>query len=161
YSLPEGGSLTLDAGASSDPDGDPLTYSWDVNGDGVNGDAVGVNPTLTWAQLVALGIDDGPAAFAVGVRVDDSHGHIVTSAPTTLTVTNTPPAAGVTGPADGVRGQPRIFTLTAADPSPVDQTEGFTFGIDWGDGTTQTVAGASGVSVNHVYTSSGDYRVQV
>ena len=60
YALDEGGSLTLDASASTDPDGDPLTYSWDVNGDGVYGDATGVNPTLTWAQFQALGIDDGP-----------------------------------------------------------------------------------------------------
>src|SRR5262249_59310373 len=71
YALDEGGSGTLDASASSDPNGDPLTYSWDVNGDGVYGDATGVNPTLTWAELQALGIADGPSTWNVTVRVSD------------------------------------------------------------------------------------------
>jgi hypothetical protein len=77
YTMYEGNSLTLNAGASIDPDGDTLTYSWDVNGDGVFGDATGVSPTLTWGQLVALGI--GPGTFNVRVQVDDGHGNLVTS----------------------------------------------------------------------------------
>src|SRR5439155_1704939 len=65
YTIAEGQSLTLSAVGSSSLDGDPLTYSWDVNGDGVYGDATGINPTLTWAQLVALGINVGPTATQV------------------------------------------------------------------------------------------------
>ena len=57
--------LALDASHTADPDGDPLTYSWDINGDGVFGDATGAKPTLTWAQLEALGIVNGPSSFAV------------------------------------------------------------------------------------------------
>src|SRR5207245_9925455 len=53
YTINEGDSLTLDASSSTDPDGDPLSYSWDVNGDGIYGDATGVSPTLTWSQLNA------------------------------------------------------------------------------------------------------------
>jgi Ca2+-binding RTX toxin-like protein len=43
----------------------------------------------------------------------------------------------------------------------VDQAAGFTFAINWGDGSTQTVSGPSGTAVSHVYTASGSYTVQV
>ena len=59
YSVAEGNSLTL-SGSGTDADGDPLTYSWDVNGDGTYGDATGASPTLNTTQLDALGLDDGP-----------------------------------------------------------------------------------------------------
>ena len=58
YVINEGLSLLLNASGSSDPDGDLLSFSWDVNGDGIFGDAIGATPTLTWAQLNALGITD-------------------------------------------------------------------------------------------------------
>ncbi len=46
YQLGEGASLSLDASLSSDPDSDPLSYTWDVNGDSVFGDATGVSRRL-------------------------------------------------------------------------------------------------------------------
>src|SRR5262245_38174256 len=46
----EGQSLSLLA-SGFDPDGDTLTFSWDVNGDGTFGDATGASPTLSWAEL--------------------------------------------------------------------------------------------------------------
>ena len=62
--------MPLDASGSFDPDADPLTYSWDINGDGVFGDATGATPTLSWEQLQALGINDNDG-FAVTVQVRD------------------------------------------------------------------------------------------
>src|SRR5207302_217685 len=64
-----------------------------INGDGIFGDASGVSPTLTWSQLQALGITDGPSQFPVQVRVDDGNGHAVDSPAVTLTVTNVAPTA--------------------------------------------------------------------
>ena len=58
--------VDFDGSGSSDADpGDTLTYSWDLDGDGVFGDAV--LPTATWTYSV-----DG--TYSVGLRVTDSHG---------------------------------------------------------------------------------------
>jgi hypothetical protein len=167
YTINEGDALTFDGSGSSDADGDTLTYTWDINGDGVFGDATGVKPTLTWAQLQALGIDDGPHTFNVQVQVDDGHGSVVTSVATTLTLNNTPPTAGLSGPSDGyngVQGQTRTFTLTATDPSSADTTAGFTYNVNWGDGkSTTTAAGQSGAGtqVSHAYALAGSYTISV
>src|SRR5262249_3465959 len=88
YAINEGDGLTLNATASLDPDGDLLSYSWDVNGEGVFGDATGVTPILAWQQLQTPGIHDGPASFAVRVRVNDGQGPDVTSGPASLMVQN-------------------------------------------------------------------------
>jgi hypothetical protein len=161
YAIVEGQSLTLDASGSVGHADRPLSYTWDVNGDGVFGDAVGVSPVLTWAQLMALGITDGPNTRAVAVRIGD--GSFTLDAPATLDVRNAPPTAGLAGPASGIRGQALSFTLTATDPSPADQAAGFTFRIDWdGDGTVdQTVTGPSGTAVAHTYAAAGSYSVRV
>jgi len=120
YTINEGDSLTLDASRSSDPDGDPLTYSWDINGDGVFGDATGVKPTLTWTQLQALGIVNGPSSFSPQVRVDDGQGHVVTSSPTTLSVLNVAPTPDA-GPDLYVNEEDTVtLTGTFTDPGTFD-----------------------------------------
>jgi hypothetical protein len=75
----EGARLTLRATAT-DPNGDPLRYSWDLNGDGISGS----NPTVSWNKLQDLGI--GVGTFSVRVMVADGHDHVVTSKAATLTV---------------------------------------------------------------------------
>src|SRR5262249_11811835 len=152
---------------SSDPDGAPLTYSWDINGDGVYGDATGVNPTLTWAQLQALSpaVNDGPATFNVRVQVSDGQGHTTTSSATTLTVNNVAPTANISAPTDGfngVRGNIRNFVLSATDPSAVDQAADFVFNINWGGGSSpQQVTAASGSQVSHTFANAGTYTISV
>jgi uncharacterized delta-60 repeat protein len=163
YAINEGDGLNLDASATSDADGDSLLYSWDVNGDGVFGDATGVGPTLTWGDLVALGINDGTRNFGPRVRVDDQHGGVTTSSAAALTVANTAPVAGLTVPTQAVRQQSRLFTLTAADLSPVDQAASFTFQIDWdGNGSIdETLTGPSGLEVTHIFPLARTYTIIV
>jgi hypothetical protein len=64
--------IQLNGSGSTDPDGDPLTYSWDF-GDGTVGS--GVAPTHAYASL---------GTFTVTLTVNDGY---VTSAPATTTVT--------------------------------------------------------------------------
>jgi hypothetical protein len=123
YTISEGDSLTL-SGSATDPESATLTYSWDVNGDGTFGDATGANPTLTWAQLNALGITDGFVGSTrdVSVRVSDGVTDPVTSTSTLLSIDNTAPtAASMNGPAVLALGGSGNYSLNGVfDPSPVD-----------------------------------------
>lgn len=146
----EGATVTFDGSGSYDPDGDTLTYSWDF-GDGTQG--TGVNPTHVYADNLPSN-----APYTVTLTVDDGHG-FQTSATMLVTVLNVAPTVGISGPSDGVRGQERTFTFTATDPSPVDQSAGFQYAINWGDGSTQTVSGPASIQLTHVFTASGAYQV--
>lgn len=66
YQICNGDGLTLDASDSFDFDGDPLTYSWDLNGDGQFGDMVGASAFYSPPYIVDERI--------IGLRVTDSGG---------------------------------------------------------------------------------------
>jgi hypothetical protein len=85
----------------------------------------------------------------------------------------TVPTATLTGPGDGyhgVDGQTRTFTVGATDSSASAQQAGFTYTINWGDGTAQspdvqtipaTAGNGSGLSVGHVFPSAGTFTVSL
>jgi hypothetical protein len=63
-----GNTLTLDASATSDPDGNPITtYSWDLDGDGVYEAGSGSNPIKTYTPSRTW-------SGTIGLRVTDSEG---------------------------------------------------------------------------------------
>ena len=156
YTINEGDSLTLNSFPTDDPDGDPLTYSWDINGDGVFGDATGANPTLSWAQLQALGIVNGPSSFNVNLRVDDGQGHVVTSAATSLTVLNVAPI--VSAGDDQYVAEEDLVTLTGSftDPGTAD-THTLNWHVDADNG--QVIADGSGSTFSFVPDDNGTYVV--
>lgn len=153
YTVAEGAGLTLDGSASSTAG----TLDWDVNGDGVFGDATGVDPTLTWADLESLGITDGPDTREVSVRVTVGT-ESETSQPVELTVTNTAPASVLTGGLTATVGVPFTIKVGADDPSSADMAALFTYTVDWGDGSPVfTVDGPADPPVTHTYTAAGEF----
>ena len=80
-----------------------------------------------------------------------------------LSIDNPPPVAGMSGPNVGKAGTLLPFLLTANDPSPTEQSQGFTYQIDWnGDGLIdQTVNGGAELSLQHNFAQAGTYEVRV
>ena len=130
YTAAEGAAVALH-GSATDPDGDPLTYAWDVGGVA----ASGADATVT--------APDGPATVPVKLTVCDNHAACATDA-TTLTVSNVPPAVTLTA-APSPASEGGTFTLTAhvTDPSAADTAAGFTIAFDCGGGTFTAAAGPS------------------
>jgi len=73
YSISEGQPLKLDASKTSNPEGLPLTYSWDINvkGNWVNGVAAGQTATLDTTQLQNLDINAAGSPYQVRVEATD------------------------------------------------------------------------------------------
>lgn len=164
YAVTEGSSLQLNASGSDLGALDVLSFVWDVDGDQDFNDGVtGQDPSLSWSQLVAAGIQDGPAQFEVRVRVTDGDGGLAVSDPVALVVTNAAPVASIAGPTSGVPWQPRSYTFSATDASPVDHAAGYVYRIDWnGDGIVDHTAEDDGsLTMDYRFPDVGTYPLRV
>jgi uncharacterized delta-60 repeat protein len=84
------------------------------------------------------------------------------SVATTITIANVAPTASITADTTGVRGQARHVNLSAIDPSSADTAAGFTYNINWGDGSpVQVVNPGDALNPGHVYNVDGSYHVTV
>jgi PKD repeat protein len=104
--------VNFDGSGSSDPDGNPITYSWDLNGDGTYGDSTAVNPTYTY--------DAGE--YVVHLKVTDSNGASTISAPITIDAGNTPPVPTIDAPASTVTW--KVGDAISFSGSATDQQDG-------------------------------------
>jgi hypothetical protein len=113
-------------GSGSDPEGDSLSYTWDLDGNGT---------FETSGQSVSFYAADGPASQTVNVQVTDDLG-ASTVAQAAVDITNVAPTiTSLTGtPANALTGQDVTFTGTATDPSAPDTTAGFRWAFDTGSG---------------------------
>ncbi|HZX08173.1 ricin-type beta-trefoil lectin domain protein, partial [Kribbella sp.] len=100
--------VTFDGTASNDADGDPLTYAWDLNGDGVYDDSTAATVQHTYTT-----------AGTVTARLRVSDGKTSTTTSTQIDVANTAPTALITSPGPATTwkvGDTINFSGSATDP---------------------------------------------
>ncbi|MBI1924418.1 PD40 domain-containing protein [Candidatus Poribacteria bacterium] len=154
YNVDEGGSVEVTA-SGSDPDGDPITFAWDLDNDG-SFEAPGQSVTFSAAGL------DGPSTHTIRVQVTDSGG-LSAIDQATVTVQNIVPTVGaISAPVDPNQVNTTINTsATFTDPGTPDT---HTAVWDWGDsstspGTVTETNGSGSVTGSHSYTTAGVYTV--
>src|SRR5205814_1294754 len=99
--------VSFSGAASSDPDNDPLTYTWTF-GDGTT--ATGVT---TSHRYTVKGV------YSATLRVSDGRGGTSTSTPIVVTVGNRAPTPAISAPLDGMlytAGDTIAFAGSATDP---------------------------------------------
>ena len=157
---PEGTDITLDGSASFDPEGGALSYSWDIDGDGICDDSSGDSTP----DFTAVGND---GVTTVKVCVADPEG-MTAEDTATVTVTNVAPAIEVTDPGSATENTATTVTGTIRDPGWLDPLSAT---IDWGDGSAvQSLAGTLEnvrpdatftFSASHTYGDNGTWSVKV
>jgi hypothetical protein len=111
----EGGELEITV-TVEDPEGDPVTVGWDLDGDEDYGDATGLTVVFS-----AVGID-GPSSTEVGVRATDGTNERIRRKP--VTVENVPPEF-VSSPGEGAalelhRGEDWSYQVEVQDQANTD-----------------------------------------
>jgi len=138
----QGAAVAFDASGTTDPDGDPLTYSWDFGDRTGGGSGAFVEYVYAFPNTyrVTLTVSDGRFT---ATAVQD----VMTTAPP-----NHPPTADFDfAPLQPVAGQPVAFTNRSTDP---DAGDSLRHQWDFHDGSTSTLAGPT-----HVFAQPGDYLV--
>jgi uncharacterized protein len=152
YSVNEGSSVTLNANGS-DPNGDSLTYAWDLDNNG-SFETSGQSASFSAAAL------DGPSSYTVKVKATDPGGLSATST-ATVDVKNVAPTVTLSGPTGNLScgSNNASLTVSFSDPGVADT---HTAVIIWGDGNTETISPAtSPFSRSHTYALVGTYTANV
>jgi hypothetical protein len=108
YAVVEGGSVVVSA-TGSDPDGDPLTYDWDLDSDGTF-ETSGQTATFSAAGLQA------PLSLTIRVRVSDGSLSATDTATVNVIDLNAAPTVDAGGPYVVVEGGSVVVSATGSDP---------------------------------------------
>jgi predicted extracellular nuclease len=123
YTVAEGGSVTVSA-TGSDPDGDSLTYEWDLDNNG-SFETPGQSVSFSAATL------DGPTSATIKVRATDPGG-LSDIGTATVNVTNVAPTATFNAPPSATTGS--SFTISLTSPSDAAPADTFVYAFDCGSG---------------------------
>jgi subtilisin family serine protease len=142
--------VAFNASASSDADGDTLTYNWDF-GDGTTGQGATIEHIYRWG-----------ADFTVTLTVSDGRGGSDTVTTTAgIGEVNDVPVANAGGPYSGMAGTAVAFNGTGS--SDYDNADGTTandqtlfYDWDFGDG-----ASGAGPTTDHRYAQAGTFTVKL
>jgi uncharacterized delta-60 repeat protein len=140
-------SQALDVDADADP-----TYLWTVKR-GTTTVATAATPNLAFTPA-----DNGN--YDVSLTVTDKDGGATTKEQV-FTANNVAPTATASGDTLGVRGQTRTLNLGATDPGVADVAAGFTFTVDWADGSPVQTITPGTTTASHVYTQNGVYQAVI
>jgi hypothetical protein len=153
--VPEGATVQLDGTGSSDPDGDPLTYTWTLVSS--SGPTIALTPPAAAPTFVAL--DDGIYTFRLTVT-DGKHG--ADDDEVTVTVSNVNPVVNAGFPTTPLSCTANTASL-AIDVTDAGANDTHQASITWGDGSaTQLVEPVtSGQVVTHAYGNAGSYNATV
>ena len=102
--------VSFSGSGSSDPDGNTITYAWDLDGDAFYDDSTAANPTYTYTQS---------GTYTARLRVTDSNGAATNSEPMVITAGNAPPSATIGTPSASLTwkvGDVIAFSGSATDP---------------------------------------------
>jgi uncharacterized delta-60 repeat protein len=137
--------------ADVDADANP-TYAWTVKR-GTTTVATGATQDLAFTP-------DDNGSYSVSLTVTDKDGGVTTKEQT-FSANNVAPTATATGDTLGVRGQTRTLNLGANDPGAADVAAGFTFTVNWGDGSAVETILPGTTTATHTYTQNGSYAAVI
>lgn len=104
---------------------------------------------------------DGPAASTIDITATDTAGNAVNSTYRFI-VHNVSPGMDIMAPGGVIASVPATCIFTATDPAEADQAAGFTWSVNFGDGTAvETVAAGtpSPLDLTHTYAFGGTYTI--
>jgi PKD repeat protein len=145
YTVEEGSTVQLDGRGSIDPDGEIVGWAWSKPGR---------LDDASLAEPAFRGIDDG--RIAIELTVTDDDGAMATDA-TRVRVTNADPV--ITAVDHALAADTLTLDVAIDDPGARDTHQ---LRVDWGDGTSDTVALDAGVtmaSLAHTYADPGEHTV--
>jgi 1-phosphatidylinositol phosphodiesterase len=150
YAANEGSVITFNASASTDPDGDPLQYRWDFDGNGIWDTARSTSPIASWTYgdeglpLAKLEVFDGVLAHTANISIK---------------IYNVAPEVEAGGLATAGKDLKLKRECHFIDPG----ADTWSIEVRYGDGSPSAnfPAAAKTFVLEHTYSAPGEYEVQI